>query len=482
MERRPTSYRTAKPLSRDISESLGKLPPQAPDVEEAILGALLLEKNALAEIVDIIHADDFYLERHKIIFEAIVSLYHASSPVDMRTVIAQLRQVGKLELVEGASYVAELTSKVSSSANIEFHARIVIEMSMKRQLIEIASQIHHEAYDDTSDIFVMMEYIQERIDNMSGDKMKAAFQSLINLYPEHKREIASRQNNPDKIVGIRSGIVPLDNLLNGFKNAMLYIIAARPGMGKTAFLLSILRNMAVSGIECGFFSLEMAVVELMDRLISSESEVELEKIQRGIITMADAMKIDGTGILGSATMLIDDNPTLSILDLRARARRLKAKHGIKIIVVDYLQLMNDGGKGHNREQEIANISRGLKVLSKELNIPVIALAQLSRQTDNRAGDKRPQLSDLRESGSIEQDADIVAFLYRPEYYKIKFYEDNSSTHGVMEIIVAKHRNGRLDTVKARFLGYLTKVKNMDSDEPQGQQQAPPPTDKDDLPF
>lgn len=447
---------------RDISESLGKLPPQAPDLEEAILGALMLEKNALTAVVEFLRPEHFYVESHKIIYEAIIDLFKASEPVDMRTVVAQLRKNGKLELVEGAYKIAELTSKVSSAANIEYHARIVIEMAIKRILIEIASQIHHDAYEDTNDVFELLDKTEQSIFQISDSNLRKNYDTMKSLMFMAIKELQEKKNHKDGLTGIPSGFSRLDRVTSGWQRSDLVIIAARPGMGKTAFIVSALRNAAVDfNYPVAIFSLEMASLQLVNRLISAEAELESDKIKKGNLAEFEWQQlVHKTTRLSSAPIFIDDTAALSILELRAKCRRLKAEHNIQLVVVDYLQLMK-GEVGGNREQEIASISRALKGIAKELSIPVIALSQLSRGVETRGGDKRPQLSDLRESGSIEQDADIVMFLYRPEYYKITVDEEGMPTQGMAEVIIAKHRNGSLENVKLKFIGKYTKFTDFD---------------------
>ncbi len=452
----------ANRLARDISESLGKLPPQALDLEEAVLGALMLEKNALTAVIEFLRPDHFYSEQNKEIYTAIIDLFSASDPVDMRTVVAQLRKNGKLEIVGGAYYVAELTSKVSSAANIEYHARIIIEMAIKRNLIQIASQVHQDAYEDTTDVFELLDKTEQSIFKISDANLRKNYDSMKSLMFMAIKELQEKKNHKDGLTGIPSGFSRLDRITSGWQKSDLVIIAARPGMGKTAFIVSAMRNAAVDfNHAVAIFSLEMASLQLVNRLISAEAELESEKIKKG--NLADfewTQLVTKTNRLSAAPIFIDDTPGLSILELRAKCRRLKAEHNIQLIVIDYLQLMK-GEAGGNREQEIASISRALKGVAKELNVPVIALSQLSRGVETRGGDKRPQLSDLRESGSIEQDADIVMFLYRPEYYKIDQDEDGQSTQGMAEVIIAKHRNGSLDTAKLKFIGKYTKFADMD---------------------
>ncbi len=464
---RSTSLRfgnkTNKLVPRDISESLGKLQPQALDLEDAVLGALMLEKNALNAVVEFLKPEHFYKEVHKEIYSAIIELFKATEPVDMRTVVNQLRKEGKIELVGGAYYIAELTSKVSSAANIEYHARVIIEMAIKRELIQIASQMQQSAYEDTIDVFELLDKTEQSIFEISDSNLRKNYDNMRNLMSRAIQELQVLKDHKDGLTGVPSGFTALDRMTSGWQKSDLVIIAARPGMGKTAFVVSALRNAAVDfKIPVAIFSLEMASIQLVNRMISAEAELEGEKIKRG--NLADhewTQLVHKTNKLATAPIFIDDTPALSILELRAKCRRLKAEHGVQLIVVDYLQLMR-GEQAGNREQEIASISRALKGIAKELTVPVLALSQLSRGVETRGGDKRPQLSDLRESGSIEQDADIVMFLYRPEYYKITVDEEGMPTQGMGEVIIAKHRNGSTGSVKLKFIGKFTKFCDMDS--------------------
>ncbi|HRI78839.1 MAG TPA: replicative DNA helicase [Cyclobacteriaceae bacterium] len=471
MEQRSTSLRTgstkiAKLIPRpDISGSgqeLGKLPPQAIELEEAVLGALMLEKKALTAVIEFLRPEHFYKEQHKEIYQAIVDLFKSSEPVDMRTVVAQLRKNGRLEIVGGAYLIAELTSRVSSAANIEYHARYIIEMAIKRELIQISSQIQHDAYEDTTDVFDLLDKTEQSVFAISDSNLRKNYDTMKSLMSRAVNELQERKNHKDGLTGIPSGFTKLDRILSGWQRSDLVIIAARPGMGKTAFVVSALRNAAVDfNHPVAIFSLEMASMQLVNRLISAEAELESEKIRRGNLADFEWQQlVHKTNRLSTAPIFIDDTPALSILELRAKCRRLKAEHNVQLIVIDYLQLMKGDNMG-NREQEIASISRALKGIAKELEVPVIALSQLSRGVETRGGDKRPQLSDLRESGSIEQDADIVMFLYRPEYYKITVDEEGIPTQGMAEVIVAKHRNGSLDTVRLKFIGKYTKFADFD---------------------
>lgn len=455
------SNKSTKLLPRDISESLGKLPPQAIDLEEAVLGALMLERSTLGEVAEFLKPEHFYSEGHREIYNAIMQLFKSSEPVDMRTVVNQLRKDAKLELVGGAYYIGELTSKVSSSANIEYHARVIIEMSMKRDVIQIASEGHQIAYDDTTDIFDILERMQGGLDAIANQTIRGIPlpASVVFVKSLENMQAASQHKG---ITGVESGFTALDRMTSGWQNSDLVVIAARPGMGKTAFVVSAMRNAAIDFKKpVAIFSLEMASVQLMNRMISAECELDGEKIKKGQLADFEWQQLTHkTTRLSSAPIFIDDTPAITIIELRAKCRRLKSKHNIQLIIVDYLQLMR-GDTGGNREQEIASISRALKGIAKELNVPVLALSQLSRGVETRGGDKRPMLSDLRESGSIEQDADIVMFIYRPEYYKITEYEDGMPTQGVGEVIIAKHRNGSTGSVQLKFIGKYTKFANFD---------------------
>lgn len=456
-----------KPSFDNPTNYLGKVPPQAIDLEEAVLGALMLEKDALTNVIDILKVESFYKEAHKVIFQAILDLFTETQPIDLLTVTTQLRKNGALEVAGGAYYVTELTSKVASAANIEYHARIITEQSIKRELIRISSTIQKDAFEDTTDVFELLDSMEQSLFEISEKNIRKNYADMRSILRDAMTELEARKNQKDGLTGVPSGFTALDRVTSGWQKSDLVIIAARPAMGKTAFVLSVLRNAAVDhNRPVAIFSLEMSSVQLVNRLISSEAELDAEKIKKG--TLADhewAQLVHKTAKLSKAPLFVDDTPALSILELRAKCRKLKAQHDIQLVVVDYLQLMSGdskGGLGGNREQEIASISRALKKIAKELSIPVIALSQLSRAVETRGGDKRPQLSDLRESGAIEQDADMVMFLYRPEYYGITEDEGGASTAGLGEVIIAKHRNGSLENVKLRFIGRYTKFTDLDA--------------------
>lgn len=456
-------------VTQDLGQSLGKVPPQALDLEEAVLGALLLEKEALTNVIDILKSETFYKDSHKEIYASIVDLFNNSEPVDLLTVTNHLRNKGKLELVGGAYYITELTSKVNSAAHIEAHSRIIIEKAIKRELIRIASEVHRDAYEDSVDVFSLLDKTEQSLFEISEINIRRNYTDMRSLMHEAIIELEKKKLQADGLTGIPTGFTALDRITSGWQKSDMVIIAARPGMGKTAFVVSAMRNAAVDFNKAvAIFSLEMSSIQLVNRLISAEAELEGDKIKKGNLQEYEWQQlIDKTAKLSEAPIYIDDTPALTILELRAKSRKLVAQHGVELIIIDYLQLMSadssKGGSGPgNREQEIASISRSLKNIAKELNIPIIALSQLSRAVEVRGGDKKPQLSDLRESGSIEQDADMVLFLYRPEYYGINADEDGNNLQGIGEVIIAKHRNGSLDTARLKFIGKYTKFCDLDA--------------------
>jgi replicative DNA helicase len=449
-----------------ISLEKGKIPPQAIDLEEVVLGAMMIDKKGVDEVIDILSAEAFYKESHKHIFEAIFKLFENSEPIDLLTVSSQLKKDAKLDLIGGDFYLISLTQRVSSSAHIEFHARIILQKYIQRSLIKISNEIIEEAYDETKDVFDLLDNAEAKLYEVTQGNVKKSTETAQSLVIQAKKKI-EEISNKEGMSGIPTGFTKLDRLTSGWQPSDLIIIAARPGMGKTALTLTMARNIAVdSNIPVAFFSLEMSSVQLITRLISSETNLSSEKLRTGKLEKHEWEQLNvKVKTLEKAPLFIDDTPSLSIFDLRAKARRLASQYGIKMIMIDYLQLMTAGGsqKGGNREQEISTISRNLKALAKELSIPVIALSQLSRAVETRGGSKRPLLSDLRESGAIEQDADIVSFIYRPEYYKIDEWDDDdrSPTEGQGEFIVAKHRNGGLENIRLKFIGHLGKFDNLD---------------------
>lgn len=465
------NFKNVNPVKVDkttiINLEKGKLQPQALDLEEAVLGAMMIDKKGVDDVIDILQADAFYKEAHKHIFEAIVQLFTETQPIDLLTVSTQLKKNGKLELAGGDFYLIQLTQKIASSAHIEFHSRIILQKFIQRSLIRISSEIIEASYDETTDVFDLLDQAESKLYEVTQGNIKRSSETAQSLVLQAKKKI-EEISKKEGLSGVETGFTNLDKLTSGWQPSDLIIIAARPAMGKTAFILSMARNIAIDfGHAVALFSLEMASVQLITRLISSETGLSSEKLRTGKLEPHEwTMLSTKVKNLEKAPLFIDDTPSLSIFDLRAKCRRLASQHGIKIIIIDYLQLMTAGGNnkgGGNREQEISTISRNLKALAKELNVPVIALSQLSRAVETRGSSKRPLLSDLRESGAIEQDADIVSFLYRPEYYKIEEWDDDeaSPTAGQAEIMIAKHRNGGIENVRLKFLGHLGKFDNLD---------------------
>lgn len=465
------NFKNINPVKVDkttiINLEKGKLPPQVLELEEAVLGAMMIDKKGVDDVIDILQPDAFYKDAHKHIFEAIVQLFTETQPIDLLTVSAQLKKNGKLEVAGGDFYLIQLTQKIASSAHIEFHSRIILQKFIQRSLIRISSEIIEASYDETADVFDLLDQAESKLYEVTQGNIKRSSETAQSLVLQAKKrieEIAGKEG----LSGVETGFTNLDKLTSGWQPSDLIIIAARPAMGKTAFVLSMARNIAIEfGHGVALFSLEMASVQLITRLISSETGLSSEKLRTGKLEPHEwEMLSTKVKNLEKAPLYIDDTPSLSIFDLRAKCRRLVSQHNIKIVIVDYLQLMTAGGNGKgggNREQEISTISRNLKALAKELNVPVIALSQLSRAVETRGSSKRPLLSDLRESGAIEQDADIVSFLYRPEYYKIDEWDDDeaSPTAGQAEIMIAKHRNGGIENVRLKFIGHLGKFDNLD---------------------
>lgn len=454
------------------AQQFGKLPPQALDLEEATLGALMLEKDALTKVIDILHPDSFYKDSHKLIFQAIRRLFERSEPIDILTVTNELKKSGELDIVGGPYAITQLTNRVASAANIEYHSRIILQKHIQRELIRISSDTIRDAFEDTSDVFQLLDRAEKNLFEVAQGNIRRNFQEMSTMVSEAYKQIEAARLHGTGVTGVQSGFTDLDRITSGWQKSDLVILAARPGMGKTAFVLSLARNAAIGfNRPVAVFSLEMSSVQLVQRMISSETGIASDKLRKGTLDNTEWQKlVSMTGKLSSAPIYIDDTPSLSVFDLRSKCRRLKQMHNIELIIIDYLQLMRAevDNKGGNREQEISAISRSLKAIAKELNVPIIALSQLSRAVESRGGSKRPQLSDLRESGAIEQDADMVTFIYRPEYYGMEYDEDNNPTKGVAEIIIAKHRNGALDTVKLKFISHLAKFTDLDYSEEGGE--------------
>jgi len=450
------------------AQQFGKLPPQAVDLEEAVLGALMLEKDALTRVIDILNPDSFYKDSHRMIFKAIRRLFELSQPIDLLTVTNELKKSGELDIVGGPFAITQLTGRVASAANIEYHSRIILQKHIQRELIRISADTIRDAYDDTSDVFQLLDSAEKNLFDIAQGNIRRNFQEMNVMVSEAYKQIEVARHHGTGVTGVESGFTDLDRITSGWQRSDLVVIAARPGMGKTAFVLSLARNASIGfNRPVAVFSLEMSSVQLVQRMISSETGIPSDKLRKGNLDDVEWQKlVSMTGKLSDSKIYIDDTPALSIFDLRSKCRRLKAMHNIDLVVVDYLQLMRSDtdSRSGNREQEISYISRSLKAIAKELNIPIIALSQLSRMVENRGSSKRPQLSDLRESGAIEQDADMVLFIYRPEYYGIDFDEENNPTKGMAELIIAKHRNGALDTVKLKFINHLAKFTDADYNE------------------
>jgi replicative DNA helicase len=453
--------------SNAIPVDMGKLPPQATELEEAVLGALMLEKDAAIAVLDILQPQSFYKDAHQKIYQAVMDLSMADKPIDMLTVSDELKKTRVLEIVGGMSYLAHLTSQVASAAHVEFHARIIAQKFLQRELIRVSSDIQQKAYDDTLDVNDLLDYSEKELFDIAAGNIKRETAKINVVIKEAIQRIEEASKREDNLSGVPSGFTKLDRVTSGWQRSDLIIIAARPSMGKTAFVLSMARNMAVDHKRpVAIFSLEMSSVQLVNRLIVSETELPAERIKNGKLSDAEWRQLE-TKIrdLVEAPFFIDDTPAISIFELRAKARRLKAQHNIEAIIVDYLQLMTGppDSKG-SREQEVSSISRSLKSIAKELEIPIIALSQLNRSVEVRHGN-RPQLSDLRESGAIEQDADLVIFIHRPEKYGLLEDEEGNSTRGLAEIIIAKHRNGPIQDVQLKFRTEQAKFLDVDTFEP-----------------
>ncbi|MBI5372596.1 MAG: replicative DNA helicase [Sphingobacteriales bacterium] len=445
----------------------GKVPPQAKDLEEAVLGAIMLEKNAFDTIVEILKPECFYVEAHQRIFSAMQGLANKSQPIDILTVAEELRFREELDMVGGAYYVTKLTNAVVSAANIEAHSRIILQKFIQRELIRISGEIIGDAYEDSTDVFDLLDVAESKLFEITNNNLRKNFETIDSVLVNTIKRIEDLRHKNEDVTGVPSGFPSLDRVTYGWQSTDLIILAARPAVGKTAFALNLARNAVMHPSKqtaVALFSLEMSAGQLVQRILSAESEIWLEKISRGKMEEHEMKQLYAKGVqrLAQAPLFIDDTPALNIFELRAKCRRLKNKHNIGLIIIDYLQLMSGTGENRNsnREQEISNISRNLKALAKELSVPIIALSQLSRAVETRGagkdGNKMPQLSDLRESGAIEQDADMVMFLYRPEYYDITTNELGENNRGETHVRIAKHRNGSLETIKLRALLHIQK--------------------------
>ncbi len=474
--RKPRSAKTKTQVT-PVSD-YGRIPPQATDLEEAVLGALMIEKDAFSIVSEILKPKSFYETKHQLIYGAITSLAINESPIDLLTVKDELQREGHLDEVGGAFYLAQLTNKVASAAHVLYHARIIAQKSLARELITFASAIEGKAFDATEDVEDLMQEAEGKLFEISQQNLKKDYTQINPILEQAYKQIQMAAARENGLSGLETGFHDLDKITSGWQNSDLVIIAARPAMGKTAFVLSMAKNMAVNfKIPVAFFSLEMSNLQLVNRLIANTCEIPSDKIKSGQLADYEWQRLDyKLRDLLDAPLYIDDTSALSVFELRTKARRLVREHQVKIIFIDYLQLMNASGMSYgSRQEEVSTISRSLKGLAKELNIPIIALSQLNRSVETRysggAGDnakqgyeaRRPQLSDLRESGAIEQDADMVLFIHRPEYYKI--YEDDKGNdlRGKGEIIVAKHRNGAVGEIWLRFIGQYTRFQNLNDE-------------------
>src|SRR6476620_7516458 len=457
--------RARRKPSIDLSTMMyGKVPPQAKDLEEAVLGAIMLEKSAFDTVVEILKPECFYTDGHQRIYRAMQGLQQKNQPIDILTVVEELKSREELEMVGGPYYVTKLTNMVVSSANIEAHARIILQKFIQRELIRISGEIISDAYEDSTDVFDLLDQAESKIYEVTSTHLRNNYETIDSVLVKTIQRIEDLRHKNEDVSGVPSGFSSLDRVTYGFQNTDLIILAARPSVGKTAFALNLARNAALHPTKptpVAFFSLEMSAGQLVQRILSAESEIWLEKISRGKMEEHEMKQLYARGIqrLAQAPLFIDDTPALNIFELRAKCRRLKNASKIGMIIIDYLQLMSGTGENRNgnREQEISTISRSLKGLAKELQVPIIALSQLSREVEKRKeGNKMPQLSDLRESGAIEQDADMVMFLYRPEYYDITQDEMGDSNRGETHVRIAKHRNGSLETIKLRALLHIQK--------------------------
>ncbi|MDX1546068.1 MAG: replicative DNA helicase [Rhodothermales bacterium] len=466
LEKLTGSGRPRRAAIKSIHEQAGRVPPQATDVEQSVLGAMLIEREAIPRAIEVLAPDAFYDARHQKIYTAVLSLFERGNPVDLITLTDELKRRGELDETGGAYYLTELTTRVASAANVEYHARIIAEKALLRKMIETMTVLVGQAYDPASDAFELLDAAESEIFRISESQLRRAASSMNEVLKQTLAHLESIHGREGGITGVPSGFHRLDDMTGGWQNSDLIIIAARPSMGKTAFSLACARNAAThperpAGV--AIFSLEMSAQQLAQRLLTSEARVDAQRARTGRLAEEDWPRLArAAGRLSAAPIFIDDTPGLGILELRAKCRRLKAEHDIGLVIVDYLQLMHGTnlGRNANREQEIAQISRSLKGLAKELNVPVIALSQLSRAVETRGGDKRPQLSDLRESGSIEQDADVVAFIYRAERYGITVDENGNSTEGIGEILIGKQRNGPIGDVKLAFVHQFARFENL----------------------
>ncbi|MBI9071585.1 MAG: replicative DNA helicase [Melioribacteraceae bacterium] len=446
----------------DMLRNSTNKPPAAVEVEFSVLGAMVLDNNAVPRVMEILRPECFFDKRHMMIFECITELFSKNEPIDTVSLYEELKRAGNIEAVGGAAFLSRLSQDISSAANIDYHSRIVLEKWILRELISTTMGIASSAYTGTEDVFDLLDDAEQKIFSITEQGLKESYKGMEKAVKEAIEHIEAIHSQDTSSFAVPSGIASLDEMMGGFQRTDLIILAARPAMGKTAFALSIARNAAVDhDIPIAIFSLEMATIQLVTRLICAEARINAHSVRTGKFKAEDGPRISRTAHkLSKAKIYVDDTPAQTVLEIRAKCRRLKMEKKIGMIIIDYLQLMDGSGRSESREREISNISRSLKALAKELNVPVIALSQLNRAVESR-NDKVPMLSDLRESGSIEQDADVVMFLNRPEYYGIMTDAEGNSTEGLGEVIIAKQRNGPTGTVKARFIKEYARYENLD---------------------
>jgi replicative DNA helicase len=441
----------------DSAAQIQRIPPYSLDAEQSVLGSMLLDKEAVAAASEVLSGEDFYSDAHKEIYEAILDIYDHGTPVDLVTLAEALRQRGSLEAVGGGTYISDLSMAVPSTANVRYYIRIVEEKAILRRLITASNDIIKESYEAAEDLDIIIDHAEKKIFEIAQKKNSRSFESIKTILLDTYAKIEELTKNKGKIVGVPTGFHDFDLRTSGLNKSDLILIAARPSMGKTSFAINIAQNAAVRHqIPVAIFSLEMAKDQLAQRMLSSESNIELQKIRTGDLSEQDWIKlVHAATPLSQAPIFIDDTPAVTAMEIRSKARRLKLEHNLGLIVIDYLQLMSGRGKAESRQQEVSEISRSLKALARELQVPVVALSQLSRGPESRQ-DHRPMLSDLRESGAIEQDADVVVFLYRDEYYN-----PDSEKKNIAEAIIAKQRNGPTGTVELVWLGQFTKFASLE---------------------
>jgi len=449
--------------SEEIRE---RIPPQAVEIEMAVVGSMMLDKEAVYRAMEVLPgAEYFYKTANQRIYDAMIELNAKDQAIDLITVTEQLRQDGKLEEVGGSYYLTECINQVTSAANVEYHARIVLEKALLRNMITIANDISESSYNAQEDALTLLDRAEQKIFNISQHRLRQGFEPISDIMHDTIGIIERYQQRKGDVIGVPTGYVQLDELTSGFQNSELVIIAGRPSMGKTAFSLCAAANSCARGVPVGFFSLEMSKSQLCMRLLAIQSHLNLGKIRGAKLSKKDMQDIViAAGQISDLPIYIDDTAGLSIFEMRAKARRLKTEKNIGLIVVDYLQLMKGPSRVESRQQEISEISRSLKALAKELELPVVALSQLSRAPEIRGGSRRPMLSDLRESGAIEQDADLVIFIYRPEVYKEEVDEQGRSTENLAEIIIGKQRNGPTGTVSLAFIKESARFETLTFDE------------------